>query len=142
PWAELLAAARARGEAAEASVLRAGDEELELTASRDRKRVQGEWSERARRARRRAQTGALDLGLQIVSLWYADLVAIAHRAPELVRNADRMEELPQDARATRQRLADAVALVEETRERFALNVSEELACEALGHRLAGLLAGA
>ncbi len=139
PWGEVMSAARARGEAAEARVEEAGRAELELTASRDRKRVQGEWSERARRARRRAQTAALDLGLQVVSLWYSDLAAIAHGAHELVRNQDRLAELAHDAGPAPARLLEAVELVEETRERFTLNVSEELACEALGLRLVRLL---
>ena len=34
-----------------------------------------------------------------------------------------------------QRLRRAVELVEDTRQRFQLNVTEELACEALGYRL-------
>jgi DNA polymerase-3 subunit delta' len=34
-----------------------------------------------------------------------------------------------------------VELIEDTRQRFLLNVTEELACEALAYRLQGLLAG-
>ncbi|HLH66798.1 MAG TPA: hypothetical protein VKV27_13960 [Solirubrobacteraceae bacterium] len=139
PWSEVLAAARRAGEQAEARVTEAGQRELELTASRDRRRVQTEWSERARRARRRAQTAALDLALQIASLWYRDLAALAHGAGELVCNVDRRSELERDAGVAPARLIAAVELVEETRERFALNVSEELALEALGVRLAATL---
>ena len=40
-----------------------------------------------------------------------------------------------------QRLRAAVEAVEDTRLRFQLNVSEELACESLAYRLERLLAG-
>jgi DNA polymerase-3 subunit delta' len=140
PWTELLAAVRARGEAAIAEVEALAAAELELTARKDRKRVQGEWTERARRSRRRVQTGALDLSLQLVSLWFADLAGLAWGAEELVRNRDRLAELRQDAGPDPSRLRQAVELVEETRQRFELNVSEELACEALAYRLEQTLA--
>ena len=62
PWTELLSAVRARGEAAGSELEAMAAAELELTARKDRKRVETEWSERIRRTRRRVQTGALDLG--------------------------------------------------------------------------------
>jgi DNA polymerase III subunit delta' len=135
PWTEVLAAARARGESAAAQVDERAREELELTARRDQKRVETEWGERGRRTRRRVQTGALDLALQLVSLWYADLAALAWEAPDLIRNVDRGAELAADAGPDPARLRRAIELVEETRERFVLNVSEDLACEALAYRL-------
>jgi DNA polymerase III subunit delta' len=138
-WGELLSAARARGEAAGAELETLAAAELELTARKDRKRVETEWSERIRRSRRRVQTGALDLGLQLVSLWFADLVFVAYGAGELVRNVDRRAELEADAGDDPARLRDAIELVEDTRERFLLNVSEDLACEALAYRLAQTL---
>jgi DNA polymerase III subunit delta' len=140
PWSELLSAVRARGETAESELRSLEEAELELTARKDRKRVQTEWSERIRRGRRRVQTGALDLALQVVSLWFADLAALAFGAPELVRNQDRQAELADDGGIDPGRLRAAVELVEETRERFQLNVSEHLACEALAHRLERALA--
>ena len=135
PWMELLAAVRARGEAAGAELEAMQAAELELTARKDNKRVETEWSERIRRSRRRVQTGALDLGLQLVSLWFADLAAVAYRAPDLVRNCDRAAELEADSGIDPARLRRAIELVEDTRERFLLNVSEDLACEALAYRL-------
>jgi DNA polymerase-3 subunit delta' len=135
PWSELLAAVRARGEATGAELEATAAAELELTARKDHKRVETEWSERIRRARRRVQTGALDLGLQLVSLWFADLAAAAYGAGELVRNRDRTAELKEDAGCDPGRLRRAIELVEDTRERFLLNVSEDLACEALAYRL-------
>jgi DNA polymerase-3 subunit delta' len=139
PWAELLSAAPARGEAAGAELEAMAAAELELTARKDRKRVETEWSERIRRSRRRVQTGALDLGLQLVSLWFVDLACAAYGADELVRNCDRGAELEADAGIDPVRLRRAVELVEDTRERFLLNVSEDLACEALAYRLAQTL---
>jgi DNA polymerase III subunit delta' len=139
PWTELLAAVRARGEAAGAELQAMSEAELELTARKERKKVENEWTERIRRSRRRVQTGALDLALQLVSLWYADLAFVGHGAPELVRNRDREDELAQDAGIDPIRLRTAVDLVEDTRERFQLNVSEDLACEALAYRLEQLL---
>lgn len=140
PWTALLAAARGRGEAAGAELESQQEAELELTARKERKRVEGEWSERAKRWRRRVQTGALDLALQLVSLWYADLAYLAWNAAELVRNQDRMVELKADAGLDPDRLRQAIELVEETRQRFQLNVSEDLACEALAYRLEQTLA--
>ncbi len=141
PWVGVLAAVRERGDAIREELERAQDGELELTARKERKRVTNEWSERIRRARRRVETGSLDLALQVVSLWYADLAAIAWGAEELVRNRDGLEQLHADAGRDPRRLMAAVDLVEETRRRFQLNVSEELACEALAYRLEEELAG-
>jgi len=139
PWTELLAAVRARGEVTGAELESLAEAELELTSRKERKRVEGEWSERSRRSRRRVQTGALDLALQLVALWFADLACLAWDAEELVRNCDRLPELRADGQsdggAEPGRLRAAIELVEETRVRFALNVSEELACEALAYRL-------
>jgi DNA polymerase-3 subunit delta' len=135
PWTELLSAVRARGEAAGSELEAMAAAELELTARKDRKRVETEWSERIRRTRRRVQTGALDLGLQLVSLWFGDLLGAAYGAGELVRNCDRTAELEDDGGGDPMRLRRAIELVEDTRERFLLNVSEDLACEALAYRL-------
>src|SRR5947209_17582558 len=89
-----------------------------------------EWSERTRRVRRRAETTALDLGLQLVSLWFSDLACLAWDAEDLVRHSDRLDELAGDLGRDSQRLRQAVELVEDTRVRFKLNVSEELPSES------------
>jgi DNA polymerase-3 subunit delta' len=140
PWTELLTAVRKRGESALGEVEARAAAELELTSRKDRKRVETEWTERARRTRRRVQTGALDLALQLVALWYSDLASLAWGAEELVRNCDRRAELDESAGPPAARLREAVELVEETRRRFELNVSEDLACEALAYRLEQVLA--
>lgn len=140
PWLELLAAVGARGDATRAELDGRKAEELELYPRKERKRIETEWSERIRRARRRVETGALDLALALVTLWYCDLASLGWGAEELVRNADRQAELSADAGVDPTRLWAAVELVEDTRARFQLNVSEELACEALAYRLEDLLA--
>ncbi len=144
PWVALLAAVRARGDASAVELESMQEAELELTSSKEQKRVKTEWTERGRRTRRRIQTGALDLGLQLVALWYADLATLAWGAEDLIRNCDRVSELREDAQSEHgsdaDRLRAAIELVEETRQRFELNVSEDLACEALAYRLEQTLA--
>ena len=140
PWIELLAAVRARGEAARAELDQRATAELELYPSRERKRVETEWGERVRRTRRRVETQTLDLALQLVGLWYADLAALAWDAAELVRHVHRMDVLRGEPRVDPSRLLAGIELVEETRRRFELNVAEDLACEALAYRLERLLA--
>jgi DNA polymerase-3 subunit delta' len=141
PWAAMLAAVRGTGEGVKDELERRAAVELELYPRKERKRVETEWTERIRRARRRTETGSLDLALQVAALWYADLAAMAWGAEELVRNADRPAELRADSGVEPTKLLNAVELVEETRRRFQLNVSEELACEALAYRLERVLAG-
>jgi DNA polymerase-3 subunit delta' len=135
PWSDLLAAVRIRGEACRVALEERANDELELYPRKERKRVETEWTERIRRARRRVETGALDLGLQLVSLWFADLACLSWGAEDLVRNVDRRTELEADAGRDQTRLRQAIELVEDTRMRFQLNVSAELACEALAYRL-------
>jgi DNA polymerase-3 subunit delta' len=141
PWLGLLEVVRATGEAVTRDLERQAAAELELYPRKERRRVETEWSERIRRIRRRAETGALDLGLQVAALWFADLAALAWGAEELVRNRDRLSELRRERDLDPKRLLSAVELVEETRRRFQLNVSEELACEALAYRLERVLGG-
>jgi DNA polymerase-3 subunit delta' len=139
----MLAAARARAASAGADLESQQAAELELVPRKERKRLQTAWEERIKRTRRRVQTGALDLALQLVSLWFADLAALALDAPDLVRNVDRGAQLQEDRQSDRDpiKLRAAMELVEETRRRFELNVSEDLACEALAYRLERALAG-
>ena len=140
PWSPLLEAVRARGDAIREQLEERAAAELELHSRKDQRRMLTEWSERTRRVRRRAETTALDLGLQLVSLWFSDLACLAWDAEDLVRHCDRLDELAGDLGRDPQRLRQAVELVEDTRVRFQLNVSEELACEALAYRLERVLA--
>jgi DNA polymerase-3 subunit delta' len=139
PWVEMLGAVREKGEAVREQLEQQAERELELVPRKERKRVETEWSERIRRARRRTETRSLDLALQVAALWYADLAALAWGAEDLVRNRDRLDQLRAARSVGPQRLLAAIDLVEETRRRFVLNVSEELACEALAYRLERVL---
>ena len=103
--------------------------------------VETEYTERTRRTRRRVETGALDLGLQLAALWLRDVACVAGARRTLVHHVDRAGELRDDAEGRDpQRLRAAVELVEETRRRLRSNVTEELALETLAYRLEALLA--
>ena len=144
PWPEILATAGRRAKAAEGELEAALADELETLAKSERRKRETEYAERARRASRRARTEALDLALQLAGLWYRDVACVVAGAPELAHHSDRTDQLEQDAEqipdATR--LHRALDLVEETRARLALNVTEELALEVLAYRLEATLAGA
>ena len=133
-WKPLLDQARAAGGAAKEEVEAALAEELSYLPKKEHRRRETEFTERARRAERRASTGALDHALQLVGLWYRDLAFVAAGADELVHHADRMDALREDAEG-RDGFLEKVELVDDTRARLALNVSEELALEALAYRL-------
>jgi DNA polymerase-3 subunit delta' len=139
PWLGLLELARSAGERAAAASGERHAEELELAARSERRRLEREQGEREKRAQRRAATATLDRGLALVGLWYRDVAVILAGAPELIYAVDRRAELEADAggggRDQRQ-LRARVELVEDTRARMALNVTEELALEALAYRLA------
>ena len=141
PWVALLEAVKARGELIADELREAATAEVEMLPSRERKRAESAWDERKKRSRRRVETGTLDLGLQLVSLWLADLAVLAWGAEDLVRHVDRMDMLRAQMSCEPHSLRRAIELVEETRLRFALNVSEDLACEALAYRLERVLAG-
>jgi DNA polymerase-3 subunit delta' len=155
PWVAMLAGVRARGDTVRVELEAKAVADLELYPKKERRRIETEWTERIRRVRRRVETTALDLALQAVSLWYGDLACLSWKAEDLVRHCDRLDELRADAaaHATATHVAagndapaatrafhQAVELVEDTRMRFQLNVSEELACEALAYRLERVLA--
>jgi DNA polymerase-3 subunit delta' len=143
PWLELLALAKE--DAARVSETRAARvaEELELLPAKDRKRHQREAAEAQRRSERRVRTRVLAGALQLAELWLRDLWCVAEGAGELVYNCDRVAELERAA-AGRGAVAlrAGVELVRDTRLRLGLNVSEELALEALAYGLQELLGAA
>lgn len=142
PWRELLAVRRRRGDTVVAEIEARLATELELVSRRERKRVENEYADRTRRTRRRVETGALDLGLQLAALWLRDVACVGWGAEDLVHHVDREAELRADAEGRDpQRVRAGVELVEETRRRLRSNVTEELALETLGYRLESLLAG-
>jgi DNA polymerase-3 subunit delta' len=137
PWLELLARARALGDAAVTEVEQAVAAELEFLPAKERRRAEREGAERAKRAQRRATTAALDHALQLVGLWFRDVACVIDGVEEIVHNSDRVAELRADAEGrTANPLRNAVAAVDDLRGSFILNPTEELALEALAYRLA------
>ncbi len=142
PWTGLLEMARAAGLAAGEVAQERLESELELLPAKERKRYEREALEARRRGERRVRTQTLDLALRLVELWLRDMLCICEGAPELVYAVDRLEALEQDAGAREgdgARLRRGIELVGETRLSLSLNVSEELAVEALAYRLESLL---
>lgn len=144
PWSALLEAAKQLGEEAGGELEEAMNRALEFYPRRERKRAQSDWNDRIKRGRRRAQTAALDQALTLAEAWLIDLAALAWGADDVVRNVDQLDALTADGEAGRGRdpraLRTAVELIEDTRSRLSLNVSEELACEALSYRIEEALA--
>jgi DNA polymerase-3 subunit delta' len=136
PWTGLLDAAKQAGTSAgEASQERMASE-LELVPSKERKRYEREGLDARRRGERRARTSTLDLALGLAELWLRDVMCVCEGVPELIHAVDRRVELVQDAQGRdRARLREAIELVGETRLSLSLNVSEELALEALAYRV-------
>jgi DNA polymerase-3 subunit delta' len=143
PWRGLLDAASQAGEEAGAQEERRLAEEAEATARRGRGgKLTREAVEQVRRTERRGRTRALDLGLGLCCAWYRDLAAVASGATDVVLNTDRLEQLSEDARDLDPAAARrAVEWVLDTRRRLRVNVSEELALEALWLRLRASLSG-
>src|SRR3954467_1353479 len=141
PWRALLDAASEAGQEAGAQEERRLVEEAETTARRGGKgKLTRDAIEQVRRTERRARTQALDLGLALCCAWYRDLAAIASGADDVVLNTDRLQQPAEDADGLDP--ANARAAVEwvlDTRRRLRVNVSEELALEALWLRLAAAL---
>jgi DNA polymerase-3 subunit delta' len=141
PWTALLHGARTAGSDAGEEIAARVAGELELLGAKEGKRLQREAADAQKRAERRARTGALDLGLRLGQLWLRDLWCHAEGAGEAVYAVDRRAEIERDAAGrSPERLREAVELVRDTRMRLSLNVSEELALEALAYRLQALLA--
>jgi DNA polymerase-3 subunit delta' len=135
-WTGLLDVAKAAGEVAGEAEGERLLQELELVPSKERKRYEREGSEARRRAERRARTQALDLTLRLAELWLRDVLCIAEGASECVYAVDRLVELGADAEGrSGASLRCTVELVQDTRLRLALNVSEELALEAVSYRV-------
>jgi DNA polymerase III subunit delta' len=141
PWMGLLEQAKAAGAGAGEREQERMAGELELLPSRERKRYERERLEASRRGERRVRTQTLDLALRLAELWLRDVLCVCEGAPELVHAVDRKAELEHDARGREAgRLREGIELVGDSRLSLSLNVSEELALEALAYGLEALLA--
>nr|MBA3867217.1 hypothetical protein [Solirubrobacterales bacterium] len=136
PWRLLLGRAEAAGGDAEDATR----EVLEEEVAAGMKRTARDIADESKRAGRRRRTEILDLALELCATWLRDLAVIASGAEEVAFNRDRLEALRAQAggvESARARLG--AQAVQETRRGLDLNVSEELALEALFYRLDGLL---
>lgn len=145
PWLGLLEAAKAAGVAAGERSQERMQQELEMVPAKERKRYEREGAEARRRGERRVRTQTLGLALQVAELWLRDLLCVREGAAELVYAQDRRAELEHDAAAlggaSSRALGEGIDLVAGARLSLSLNVSEELALEALAYRLQALLTG-
>jgi DNA polymerase-3 subunit delta' len=137
PWRGLLDRAKAAGEEAEALARDALEEDSKVGVKRSAKEI----ADGAKRAGRRRRTEILALAFELCAAWLRDLAAVAAGAEEVVFNRDRLDLLRSQAQGLSPTAArDGARLVQETRRGLELNVSEELALEALFFRLESLLA--
>jgi DNA polymerase-3 subunit delta' len=138
PWLGLLDAAKAAGVAAGEHSQELMERDLEMVPSKERKRYEREGADARRRGERRVRTQTLDLALRISELWLRDMLCVGQGAPELVYAVDRLTEIQQDAGGCEPAaLEHGIGLIADTRLSLSLNVSEELALEALAYRLRG-----
>jgi DNA polymerase III subunit delta' len=138
-WTGLIEAAKTAGAEAAAAAGERLHEQAEMLPSKERRKFEREGVDVVRRGERRARMVTLELGLRLVEQWLRDVWCVAAGAPELVLALDRAPELAGDAEGrSAASLLRGVELVCDTRLRLALNVSEELALEALAYRLADL----
>ena len=137
PWKQLLDRAEAAGEETEA----AAREVLEEESKSGFKRTARDIADESKRAGRRRRTKILDLAFELCATWLRDLAVVASGAEEVAFNRDRLAELrTQAGRTDPARARQGAELVQATRRGLDLNVSEELALEALFFRLERLLA--
>ena len=139
-WRPLLSRAEAAGAAAEEAVALEAKGRLEMEPKgRERKTIEKDFEESAKRDGRRARRESLELALTLTALTFRDLICLAEDAPEAVLAADRTSALAEQARSRDpRRLREAAERCEDVRQSLELNVTEDLALSALGFRLAAL----
>jgi len=144
----VLARAKALGAAAGSEVEEAVAGDADLLPRKERSRAKREGEERAKRAARGATTDALDAALTLVGLWLRDVACVRDGAPELVHAVDRLAQLEEDAATLEEhgvptvRLRDGIAAIDDVRFGLReLNLTADLALDALAERLARLLRG-
>jgi DNA polymerase-3 subunit delta' len=132
PWKALLDRAQAAGADLEATTREALEEDSKAGIKRSAK----DLNDAAKRAGRRRRTEILEFGFDLCAAWLRDLAAVAAGAEAVAFNRDRLERLRAQASGLdAARARRGAELVQETRRGLDLNVSEELALEALFFRL-------
>jgi DNA polymerase-3 subunit delta' len=139
-WRPILERAEGRRAEAEAAAAEERERRLELEPKgRERRALERELEESAKREGRRARTEVLDLALTLTGLTFRDLVCVAEGAGDAVLGSDTAPALSERAHGRDpRRLRDAVQRCEHVRQALELNVSEDLALSALGFRLVSL----
>lgn len=140
-WRGLLDRAEERREAAEERVAAEAAERLATEPKgRERSAIEKQFEDAAKREGRRARTEVLDLGLTLAALRLRDLLCLAEGADGAVLDRAGAQALAGESGARDpRRLRAAVERCEDARGSLELNVSEDLALEALGFRLARLV---
>ncbi|MFL5885315.1 MAG: AAA family ATPase [Thermoleophilaceae bacterium] len=140
-WRALLVRAEEKRAEAEEAVARAAAERLELEPKgRERRALEREFEEMAKRDGRRARTEVLDLGLELAALTFRDLTCVAEGAEAAVLGTDAIRELAPAAQGRDpRRLREAAERCEDVRMALELNVMEDLALTALTLRLERLV---
>jgi DNA polymerase-3 subunit delta' len=154
-WRGLLDRADERAAAAEERIAAEAAARLESEPKgRERSALEKQFEDAAKRDSRRARTEVLDLGLTLAALRFRDLLCIAEGAEAAALDgagaaalaavsADPAGSGAADGTAVDpRRLRAAAERCEDVRMSLELNVTEELALEALGFRLARLVAPA
>jgi DNA polymerase-3 subunit delta' len=141
PWRALLERAEEARQQAEDDIAAQKSRRMEMEPKdRERRSLEKEFDETAKRAGRRARTHVLELGLELATLTFRDLVCVAEGAPDAVLATDRIDTLAGAAQARDpRRLRQAAELCEETRQSLELNVQEDLALTSLSLRLRRLV---
>jgi DNA polymerase-3 subunit delta' len=149
-WRGLLDRAEERRAAAEERV--AEEAAVRLASEpkgRERNAIEKQFEDAAKRDGRRARTEVLDLGLTLAGLRFRDLLCLGEGAEAAVLDRAGAEALAAAAPGEDERpavdprhLRVAAERCEDARMSLELNVSEDLALEALGFRLARLVGAA
>lgn len=142
PWTGVLKVMGDRARAGLDAEMEQLEGEIAMLPKKDQNRARKAGETTAKRRMRRSMHEALDHGLQLTGLWLRDVACVVDGVPELVHHSDRLPALQEDARVLPDgaALRDGIELVDDTRARFALNVTEELALETLASRLERRLA--
>jgi DNA polymerase-3 subunit delta' len=139
-WRGLLDRADERRAAAEERVAEEAAARLaNEPKGRDRSAIEKQFEDAAKRDGRRARTEVLDLGLTLAALRFRDLLCLAEGADAALLDPAGASALAPAADLDPVRLRTAAERCEDARLSLQLNVTEDLALEALGFRLTDLV---
>jgi DNA polymerase III subunit delta' len=138
----ILKRADDRRAGAESEISSQATQRLELEPKdRHRRFLERTFEESGKRQGRRAHTEVLELSLVLMALLLRDLACVGIGASDVVFATDQIESIAQAAKGNLDphNLYSAATTCEQTRQSLQLNVTEDLALEALSIRLAGLV---